>query len=237
MQKKSCHDLFLPTNVPVVYMARDFDPGKFILRAIGRGGPWNWDFFGTWNGNERIRCHLSPKEKRFAHIKIFFLGPYKKQVHWHFMYMSSLIFWILWILFSVMYLVSFMYMWREGPTLPPTLPQRHKMNLLRTCYNPPSPCTNRKWITSHLLGAGGGGWALPPPTDTVLCTEQLKVVGNEKEGGSRRWQMIGIGLRPRRSRFVCLIILLLSLILSISVSAPVKKNEKAMTYQKGETLP
>jgi hypothetical protein len=53
----------------------------------------------------------------------------------------------------------------------------------------------------------------------------LKVVGNEKEGGSRRWQMIGSGLRPRRSRFVCLIILLLSLILSISVSAPVKKNE------------
>ncbi len=40
----------------------------------------------------------------------------------------------------------------------------------------------------------------------------LKVVSNEKEGGSRRWQMIGIGLRPRRSRFVCLIMLLLSLI-------------------------
>ncbi len=45
-----------------------------------------------------------------------------------------------------------------------------------------------------------------------------------KRGGSRRWQMIGIGLRPRRSRFVCLIILL-SLILCISVSAPVKLNE------------
>ncbi len=40
----------------------------------------------------------------------------------------------------------------------------------------------------------------------------LKVVGNEKEGGSRRWQ---IGLRPGRSRFVCLIILLSSLILCI----------------------
>jgi hypothetical protein len=53
----------------------------------------------------------------------------------------------------------------------------------------------------------------------------LKVVGNEKEGGSRRWQMMGIGLRPRRSRFVCLKILLSSLILCISVSAPVKKNE------------
>ncbi len=54
---------------------------------------------------------------------------------------------------------------------------------------------------------------------------RLKVVGNEKEGGSRRWQMIGIGLRPRRSRFVCLIILLSSLILCISVSAPGKQNE------------
>jgi hypothetical protein len=59
----------------------------------------------------------------------------------------------------------------------------------------------------------------------IVLLRELKVVGNEKEGGSRRWQMIGIGLRPRRSRFVCLIILLLSLILSISVSAPVKKNE------------
>jgi hypothetical protein len=53
----------------------------------------------------------------------------------------------------------------------------------------------------------------------------LKVVGNEKEGGSRQWQMIGIGLRPRRWRFVSIIILLLSLILCISVSAPVKQNE------------
>ncbi len=59
-----------------------------------------------------------------------------------------------------------------------------------------------------------------------LVKIDLKVVRNEKGGGgSRRWQMIGIGLRPRRSRFVCLIILPLSLILSISVSAPGKKNE------------
>ncbi len=63
----------------------------------------------------------------------------------------------------------------------------------------------------------------------------LKVVGNEKEGWSRRWQMIGIGLRPRRSRFVCLIILLSSLILCISVSAPVKQNEKAMSWRIGKT--
>jgi hypothetical protein len=54
----------------------------------------------------------------------------------------------------------------------------------------------------------------------------LKVVSNEKEGGgSRSWQMIGIGLSPRRSRFVCLIILLSSLILCIFVSFPVKQNE------------
>ncbi len=33
----------------------------------------------------------------------------------------------------------------------------------------------------------------------------LKVVGNEKEGGSGRLQMIGIGLGPRRSRFVFLL--------------------------------
>ncbi len=29
----------------------------------------------------------------------------------------------------------------------------------------------------------------------------LKVVSNEKEGGPGRWQIIGIGLGPRRSRF------------------------------------
>jgi hypothetical protein len=36
---------------------------------------------------------------------------------------------------------------------------------------------------------------------TQIC---LKVVGNEKEGGLGR-QMIGIGLGPRRSRFVFLL--------------------------------
>jgi hypothetical protein len=51
----------------------------------------------------------------------------------------------------------------------------------------------------------------------------LKDVGNEKEGGSGKWQMKG--LRPRQTRFVCLLILLSSLILCISVSAPVKKNQ------------
>ncbi len=46
----------------------------------------------------------------------------------------------------------------------------------------------------------------------------LKVVGNEKEGGSGKWQMIGIGLGLRQSIFVCLLILLYSLTLCISVS-------------------
>ena len=46
----------------------------------------------------------------------------------------------------------------------------------------------------------------------------LKVVGNEKEGGSGKWQIIGIGLGLRRSMFVCLLILLSSLTLCISVS-------------------
>jgi hypothetical protein len=53
----------------------------------------------------------------------------------------------------------------------------------------------------------------------------LKVVGNEKVGGSEMCQSVPIWLGPRRSRFVCLLILLSSLILCISVSAPVKQNE------------
>ncbi len=59
----------------------------------------------------------------------------------------------------------------------------------------------------------------------------LKVVGNEKGGGghTRRWQMRGIGLGLRRARFVCLLSLLQSSILCISVSAPVKQNEQAMS--------
>jgi hypothetical protein len=54
---------------------------------------------------------------------------------------------------------------------------------------------------------------------------RLKVVGNEKVGGSGMCQSVPIWLRPRRSRFVSLLILLASLILRISVSAPVKQNE------------
>ncbi len=53
----------------------------------------------------------------------------------------------------------------------------------------------------------------------------LQVVGNEKKVGSGRWQIIGIGLGPRQSRFFCLLILLSSSILCISISAPVKQNQ------------
>jgi hypothetical protein len=53
----------------------------------------------------------------------------------------------------------------------------------------------------------------------------LKVVGNEKVGESGMCQTVPIWLGPRRSRLVSLSILPSSLILSISVSAPVKQNE------------
>ncbi len=53
----------------------------------------------------------------------------------------------------------------------------------------------------------------------------LKVVGNEKEGGSGRCQTFPICLWPRRSMFFSVLILLLSLILCFSVSAPVKQNQ------------
>ncbi len=53
----------------------------------------------------------------------------------------------------------------------------------------------------------------------------LKVVGNQKVGGSGMCQSVPICLGPRQSMFFSLSIFLLSLILSISVSAPVKKNE------------
>jgi hypothetical protein len=58
----------------------------------------------------------------------------------------------------------------------------------------------------------------------ILKTWTLKVLSNEKEGWSGKWQMIGIGLGLRRSSFVCLLILLPSLILCISVSASKAKS-------------
>ncbi len=53
----------------------------------------------------------------------------------------------------------------------------------------------------------------------------LKVVGNQKVGGSGMCQSVQICLRPWRSMFFSLSTLLSSLILCISVSAPVKQNE------------
>ncbi len=53
----------------------------------------------------------------------------------------------------------------------------------------------------------------------------LKVVGNEKVGGSGVCQSVPIWLGPRRSRFVSPSILPSSLILSISISATVKQND------------
>ncbi len=53
----------------------------------------------------------------------------------------------------------------------------------------------------------------------------LKVVGNQKVGGSIMCQSVLICLGPRRSKFFSLSILLLSSIWFISVSAPVKQNE------------
>jgi hypothetical protein len=64
--------------------------------------------------------------------------------------------------------------------------------------------------------------ALPVASNSKRC---LKVVGNEKVGGSEMCQSVPMWLGPRRSRFVSLLILLSSLILRISVSAPVKQNE------------
>jgi hypothetical protein len=61
--------------------------------------------------------------------------------------------------------------------------------------------------------------------DSLSFEHMLKVVGNEKVGGSGMCQTVSIWLGPRRSRFVSLSILPSSLILSISVSAPVKQNE------------
>jgi hypothetical protein len=46
----------LKINVPVVYMVQDvmiLNRAISITRGVGRDGPWNWDFFGPWNGNEQ----------------------------------------------------------------------------------------------------------------------------------------------------------------------------------------
>jgi hypothetical protein len=55
--------------------------------------------------------------------------------------------------------------------------------------------------------------------------ENLKVVGNQKVGGSGMCQTVQIWLGPQGSRFVSLSVLSSCLILSISVSALVKQTE------------
>jgi hypothetical protein len=62
-------------------------------------------------------------------------------------------------------------------------------------------------------------------TKPDLSEDWLKVVGNQKVVGSGMCQSVPFCLRLQRSMFFSVSILLLSLILSISVSAPVKKNE------------
>jgi hypothetical protein len=57
----------------------------------------------------------------------------------------------------------------------------------------------------------------------------LKVICNEKEGGPGRLQTFAIGLGPWRSRFVCLLIWLSSLILIYFRFRQVKQNDKAMS--------
>ncbi len=70
-----------------------------------------------------------------------------------------------------------------------------------------------------------GSGSVEPDGFIRYLENYLKVVGNEKKGGSERCQTITICLWPRRSMFFSLLILLSSLILCISVSAPVKQNQ------------
>ncbi len=60
------------TPIPVcLYGAgsMDLDGGKSITRALWRGGPWNRDFFGPWNGNKLSECHLGLKKPLFIVYK------------------------------------------------------------------------------------------------------------------------------------------------------------------------
>jgi len=36
---------------------KDFDRGKFITKASGRGGPWNLHFFRPWKGTRNTHVH------------------------------------------------------------------------------------------------------------------------------------------------------------------------------------
>ncbi len=98
---------FCSLGLPDVCMARDvmiLIRVISITRAIWRGGPWNRDFIGSWNGNEQSewnlgqnRTFLGPNGTRCAgyHFRPPYNGPrngycppqnhyvppHKKQVH------------------------------------------------------------------------------------------------------------------------------------------------------------
>jgi hypothetical protein len=74
------------------------------------------------------------------------------------------------------------------------------------------------------LEGGEGEEGMGKVDGGVLRLIAIKVVGNEKDGGSGKYQTFAICLGPRRSMFFSLIVLS-SVILYISVSAPVKQNE------------
>ncbi len=54
----------------------NLDGGKSISWGVWRDGPWNRDFFGPWNGNERSECHLGPKSQDFR------ANPFKRPNKW-----------------------------------------------------------------------------------------------------------------------------------------------------------
>ncbi len=85
-------------------------------------------------------------------------------------------------------------------------------------------CSTRKNASKQVKGSRHR-MELPENGTKFVQERILKVVGNEKIGGSGMYQCVPIWLGPWRSRFVSLSNLLSSLILLISVSAPVIQNE------------
>ncbi len=61
---KNGHSWTWTMLVPVVYCIWDgtygFGWGKIHFSGRVKGWPWNRDFFGPWNGNERSECHFGP---------------------------------------------------------------------------------------------------------------------------------------------------------------------------------
>jgi hypothetical protein len=88
-------------------------------------------------------------------------------------------------------------------------------------------------INSSFLQCCGSGSGMNNPDHISESLENnflgLKVDGNEKVGGSGMCQTVPMCHGPQRSMFFSLSILLSSLILCISVSAPVKQNGQCPT--------